>query len=167
MKTPIPTTVRTDVVARWIIARSRETLAQIMGRMIRIEADDVGFTVRGDGPSPVFDITTLGGGVATLVSGSEWLKPDAEAVATQVEDDGLRPPCLRLHWQIATLPETAMVSAIGRPLSDVVDGPRIEGLQTAIITAMGRNQDGMMEIALDPEWKVHRATSGWETTDRV
>ena len=162
MKPPVPTRVRTDVVTRCIIERHRTTLAEIMGRMMHTHATDVEFTVRGDAPRPIFDITTHHGGPATLVSGGEWLDRTCkgEIMATQVEDGELSPPCIRLFTEI---PDTTMTAAIGRPLSDVVDCRLLEGMRHAIVTGVFINEYGMLEMALEPDWRVHDARDGWTT----
>jgi hypothetical protein len=153
MRRPLPTKVRSDLVARWIMERAGATLAEVMGRMVPIEGEDVHYTIRGDAPKPVFDITLHGGGPPTLVSGSLWIDPGTEILTTQIEDGRLNHPHLRLH---AGIPATTRLAAKGRPLSALVDCASLGALGDARIASIQVDEeDDALEIMLEPQWITH------------
>lgn len=133
--------------------RAATTFAKVMGRMVPIAGEDVHFTIRGDAPKPVFDITLHGDGPPALVSGSLWIDPGTEILATQIEDGQLNPPHLRIH---ADIPQTARLAAVGRPLSALIDCASLGALGDArIATIRVDEDDDALEIMLEPEWITH------------
>lgn len=155
MRRAPPSRIRSDLVARWLIVRSRTTVAEIMSRMIAIEGDEVQYTIRGDAPGPVFDVTLQSDGIATLVSASRRIDPGMEIHATQVDADGrLSRPHLRLR---ADIPETTRLAAVGRPLRTLVDCADLGTLADAHIASVRTDEDdGTLEIMLEPDWVVHQ-----------
>lgn len=154
MRRPLPTAVRSDLVARWIMERAATTLTEVMGRMVPIDAIDVHYTIRGDAPKPVFDITLHGDGAPTLVSGSLWIDPGTEILTTQIEDGQLTHPHLRLH---AAIPATTRLAATGRPLSALIDCTALGALGDGRIASIRVDEeDDALEIMLEPEWITHQ-----------